>query len=333
MLANYIRKKRNPARYHGNKKKSPFFEGWYYKMVSRDESSSFTIIPGIFLHTHLSKSTAFIQVVNGVTSESFYIDYPIDTFKSKDHNFELNLAGNHFTTNSISLNIKRNELSLDAELFFPRLNPWPITSLSPGIMGWYSWVPFMECFHGVLSLDHSIKGQVTLNGELYDFSGGKGYIEKDWGQAFPEAWVWQQSNHFPEDGISLTASIAIIPWIGNAFPGFIIGFLMDGKLFRLATYTGAKTRKLELKENEIHWVVEDKHYILEMHTLKGSSVSLRAPTPEGMTRQIAESIDSKIEVRFFRKIKTGKTLVYQGAGNNSGLEVEGNIDRLLEMLK
>ena len=23
-------------------------------------------------------------------------------------------------------------------------------------MGWYAWVPFMECYHGVLSLDHTI---------------------------------------------------------------------------------------------------------------------------------------------------------------------------------
>ena len=37
--------------------------------------------------------------------------------------------------------------------------------------------------------------------------GGRGYIEKDWGQAFPRAWIWTQSNHFGADapGTSLTA--------------------------------------------------------------------------------------------------------------------------------
>ena len=90
---------------------------------------------------------------------------------------------------------------------------------------------------------------------------------------------------------------------------------------------------MALESNEIHWVVEDKQHILEMHTQKGSSVSLRAPTPGGMTRQIAESIDSSVEVRLFKKIKTGKTLIYQGMGKNAGLEVEGNIDRLLKMVQ
>ena len=52
-----------------------------------------------------------------------------------------------------------------------------------------------------------------------------------------------------------------------------------------------------------------------------------------MTRLIAESIDSQVEVRLYQKIKTGKTLVYQGIGKNGGLEVEGNIDRLLEMIQ
>ncbi|MCK7537696.1 MAG: tocopherol cyclase family protein [Marinilabiliales bacterium] len=32
--------------------------------------------------------------------------------------------------------------------------------------------------------------------KMADFSGGRGYIEKDWGHSFPSAYVWMQSNHF-----------------------------------------------------------------------------------------------------------------------------------------
>ena len=66
-------------------------------------------------------------------------------------------------------------------------------------MGPYTFAPFMECYHGVLSFDHTIAGSLAVDGQELDFTGGHGYIEKDWGQAFPKAWIWTQSNHFGAD--------------------------------------------------------------------------------------------------------------------------------------
>ncbi|MEZ4893124.1 MAG: tocopherol cyclase family protein [Saprospiraceae bacterium] len=37
---------------------------------------------------------------------------------------------------------------------------------------------------------------LTINGEELDFTGGKGYMEKDWGRSFPSAYFWMQTNHF-----------------------------------------------------------------------------------------------------------------------------------------
>ena len=63
-------------------------------------------------------------------------------------------------------------------------------------MGWYSFVPFMECNHGIVSVNHDLYGEISVNGNVIDFNNGKGYIEKDWGVSFPEAWIWIQSNNF-----------------------------------------------------------------------------------------------------------------------------------------
>jgi tocopherol cyclase len=51
-------------------------------------------------------------------------------------------------------------------------------------MGWFAYVPFMECYHGVLSLDHEVNGRLRLGKRETDFSGGRGYIEKDWAAPF-----------------------------------------------------------------------------------------------------------------------------------------------------
>jgi hypothetical protein len=32
--------------YHGHGKRPPFFEGWYYKLVSADETQRYAVIPG-----------------------------------------------------------------------------------------------------------------------------------------------------------------------------------------------------------------------------------------------------------------------------------------------
>ena len=131
-------------------------------------------------------------------------------------------------------------------LRFNGVAPWPVTLRSPGIMDWYAFVPFMECYHGVLSFDHEIRGLLAVDGQAVDFHGGRGYIEKDSGQAFPRAWIWLQTNHFGQPDICLTASVARIPWLGTAFRGFIVGFWWNGRLYRFATYTGAQVERLEV---------------------------------------------------------------------------------------
>jgi hypothetical protein len=83
-------------------------------------------------------------------------------------------------------------------------------------------------------------------GESIDFNNGRGYIEKDWGQSFPEAYVWMQSNHFSSQGISIKASVASIPWIGKSFTGFITGVWVHNRLYRFTTYN--QTRLIKLKK-------------------------------------------------------------------------------------
>ena len=53
-------------------------------------------------------------------------------------------------------------------------------------MGWYGYLPTMECFHGILSIDHKLKGALSIDDKKISFNNGRGYIEKDWGRNFPQ---------------------------------------------------------------------------------------------------------------------------------------------------
>jgi tocopherol cyclase len=121
----------------------------------------------------------------------------------------------------------------------------------------------MECYHGVLSFDHSIKGYIDINREIKDFNGGKGCIEKDWGASMPSSWIWIQTNHFDEDKTSLFGSIDKIPWL-SYFTGYIFGFLYKEHLYKFTTYSGAKISKLNVSKNKIEVSIGDKHHYLEI---------------------------------------------------------------------
>ena len=61
--------------FQGNKKTKKYFEGWYFKMVSQDEVSILSVIPGISISEDGSTKHAFIQIINGKTAETEYINF------------------------------------------------------------------------------------------------------------------------------------------------------------------------------------------------------------------------------------------------------------------
>ncbi len=318
-----------PQAYHGPPKNRPFFEGWYIKLIDPAHKYRLAIIPGIFFATEKSKSHAFIQVLNGSTGDSYYFEYPVDAFGASSRSFEVEIADNFFSEHELSVNLSNDQFDLKGKLNFFKLNKWPITISSPGIMGWYAYVPFMQCYHGIVSLDHQINGSLRINNSEIDFSDGKGYMEKDWGKSFPEAYIWCQSNHFEAAKTSLTTSVAIIPWLTGAFPGFITGFLLEGKLYRFATYTGAKIRHLRVTDNAIEWVVKKKSLMLEMHITKSIGGILQAPTTLNMDRRISETMLGKVQLRLTSK----NILIFEGSGFNAGVEAAGKLDKLINLWK
>ena len=168
-----------------------------------------------------------------------------------------------------------------------------------------------------------------MNGVARDFSRGRGYIEKDWGQAFPAAWVWFQTNHFSEPGVCLTASVAIIPWIGRAFPGFIIGLWRQGQLMRFATYSGARIEKLQVTDDHVIWTVRNRQHRLEMQAARAEGGLLLGPTREDMGKRVNETLRATVDVRL--STLAGVTL-FEGQGRHAGLEAHGDLDRLIALL-
>ncbi len=322
-----------PGIYHGRRKKKDFFEGWYFKILDSSEKNAYAVIPGVSISADSLKSHAFIMFLDARAQRMRYFRYLLDDLKASDKKFELIIGGSSFSIVEMRLNIEQGEDRIIARISFKDSYPWPVKLLSPGVMGWYAFVPGMECYHGILSMDHAIEGFFEVDGIKTDLGGGRGYIEKDWGVSMPSSWIWMQTNHFDRNGISLSGSIAKIPWFGNYFTGYIFGFLYDKKLYEFTTYSGAKVTELDVTEDNIWIRLENNVYRLDIDADRSEGVELPAPRLGEMTAKVNESLRSSINVTLLRKNGHCTEFIYSGTGRNAGLEFVGDIAELIKGLK
>lgn len=312
----------NPEEYQGWGKSNCYFEGWYFKIVTEDATKAYAIIPGIAMDKNGVKHS-FIQILDGKKQTSSYIKFNANEFKPSFGKFQIQICDNYFSNDRILLNLP----TIKGELKFKNTVPWPNYWYSPGIMGPYSFVPFMECYHGILSLDHQIDGELEIEGEKVDFQNGKGYIEKDWGSSFPSAYFWLQSNHFSKSGISLKVSVAKIPWLGNSFVGFIAGVWIFDRLIQFTTYNGSKLLKSYADEKRVEIVLQNSYYRLDIMAYRQSATILVSPIQGFMEGHIEESMTATIEVKLINR-KTNELLL-SDTGNHAALEVAGNISEII----
>jgi tocopherol cyclase len=324
-----VRSVLKPDGYHGAGRRSKYFEGWYVKLVDPAQDARLALIPGVFLAPEEDgPHEAFVQVLDGTTGRSWYTPYPLSDFTAASDSFAVQVGPNRFSSGGVVLDIP--DLGLSGRVDFQRpLDPWPVTRRSPGAMGWYAWMPFMECYHGVVSFGHGLSGTVELDGRRLDFTGGRGYIEKDWGQAFPAGYVWMHSNHFADPTVSLMASVAIIPWLKGSFQGLLIGLRQGDRLHRFASYTAAKVQQLHIDDEHVWLTVTGRDGSrLEIKATRPGGAFLHAPIRTEMHKRVEETLDSTIELRLHGP--DGTTLI-DDVGTSAGLEVHGDTARLIRM--
>ncbi len=303
-----------PEAYHGFGETGPFFEGWYVKLVAPG-GRTVLLIPGVFergIDPH-----AFVMFAATGAADAHRIRLPTTAFRGAEGSFDVAVGPNRFNGGGVDIDIPHETLSLRGSVSFGELTPWPVTRRAPGCMGWYGWMPFLECYHGVVSMSHELSGSLEVAGESVDFDGGRGYIETDWGRNFPDTWVWV---HAFVDEASVMVSIARVPFLGGSFPGFLAAVrLPSGETVRFATWTGARIARLETDDTTARVVLEDDEWRLEVDAEVAHPVELAGPSSQGMDRTVTEGIDCPVSVR----LSHHGDLVLEGEAEGGGAEIHG----------
>ena len=318
LIFTYLLKKLfDPAIYQGKYKKKNYFEGWYYKLIDKEQKHALAVIPGISFGNEAENQHAFIQVLD-MGGKVNYIQYGLTDFSYSMDRFSITIGDNYFSNTEIRINIDEDHCKMAGRLTFHKIVAFPKSLKRPGIMGPFTFVPFMECNHGIINIHHEISGRLSILDNTTDFNGGYGYIEKDWGRSFPETWIWLQSNHFGSDDVSVMFSAAKIPWMGHFFPGFISFIRIKDKTILFATYTAAKITDLKYQAGQLEIVLEDRHYKMKISAKHSDGGILKAPKNGLMDHEILESISAVIRVTLSNK---EGLVVYSGTGTHAGLEI------------
>lgn len=262
------------------KKRQNYFEGWYFKHVFGNEILVF--IPGIQVRD--GKEEAFIKVI--LNNQSTYIPYAIDQFYAKEDELFIQIGGNIFTRRGIKLCIHQKGIDIDGVIRYGKFN-----KVRYNIMGPLSFIPIIDSYHAIISMDHALYGSLQIKEKQYTVNEGRGYIESHHGKRLPNNYIWTQCNNFKEPFTSIMTAVADIVCHNILFQGVFAIVLYKGKEYRFATYLGAKVHKctknkiiltqknmllkISIAEQKIHYYfsLEDR-VLIDETTTKGSVTSV-----------------------------------------------------------
>ncbi|NCC76648.1 MAG: hypothetical protein EOM08_09465 [Clostridia bacterium] len=311
---------RNPAylQYQGKNKR--YFEGWYFKCISQDRQHAIALIPGMAVDPD-GQHHAFIQVINAESGQTWYFEYPFESFFAAKDQLDIQVDKNYFNRGGLTLDIHHPKGTVSGQLVFSQIREFPVSWHTPSIMGPFQFVPGMECYHAVIHLAHRIDGQIVINGQVFDFDGGAGYLEKDYGRSFPQTYVWLQASHFDNREASFVFSQARIPWLGREFPGFFAYFTdFQGITTRFATYNRSKLSdwQVDATNGTFSGILKGPAGQLKFSAQMVGGGTLRAPVDGSMHREIIESIRATVQVELTDR--AGK-LIYEGSSTEAGMEI------------
>ena len=307
---------KNPDVFQGEhyiKTNNHYFEGWYFKNTNNENGISF--IPGININKYEKK--AFIQVIT--PDFSYFVNYDINNFKFSFSPFYIKIGNNFFSKDCIHIDIKdyTQNLTVIGDVKYSNNKNISTNFFNPNIMGPFSYIPFMECNHAILSMKSNVNGKITINNQDIVFDNGIGYIEKDWGHSFPKSYIWCQGNNFKNSDASFMISVANIPFKAFSFRGIICDLIIDNNEFKFTTYNNSKLVNYNIDNNSIDILLQKGNYSLHLKSQYTSGLKLAAPVKGKMEKEIFESISASIHI----KLKKNNKVIFSDTSTNCGLEI------------
>ncbi len=276
------------------KKKRNYFEGWYFREQS--EALTMAFIPALH-YDEEGRMTGSLQVVFPEKSWFIAYDHPVN-MNLPDSLFVV-LGKNVFTEACIHLDIDEPGLSIKGDIYFDREPAAKFRVMGPmglpGVSGLLQSSGLLPCGHKIWAMEQELSGELEINGNIFSFDGGKGYMEADYGKTFPKTYFWSHCNWFGEKSLRITCAGVELPFAGNR--GMLMGCFVcidqDGYKVKLATYRGARVE--EISPNTFR--IRQGKYVFEGWKMEGKPVKLQAPLGSAMSESTEEYLECTVRYK------------------------------------
>lgn len=205
----------------------------------------------------------------------------------------------------------RAGVALDLPGIHGKISYGPLLRLHSDIMGPFRFLP-LQCRHTVVSMAHSLRGGLWVEGRFIDFTHGVGYMEGDSGRSFPKEYLWLHCNDFSAP-CSIMAAVADIPLGATRFTGCICAVWYAGHEYRLATYRGVHI----IAASADKLILSQGNWLLMAELTASGTHPLRAPENGKMTQTIHEGNAARGRFRLWAH----GALVFDLESANVSLEV------------
>lgn len=305
---------KNPDLFQGEKNlknKKEYFEGWYFKNTNKENGISF--IPGINIEDGSPK--AFVQIITN--DKSYFVNYNIVDFEFSYNPFSIKIGDNFFSKEGVHIDIKSKDINVNGDIKYSNNKTINTDFMNPNIMGPFSYIPFMECNHAILSMQSDTNGEIDINDEKIKFDDDMGYIEKDWGTSFPKSYIWCQGNNFQKSNASFMLSIADVPFKMFKFRGVICVLMIDNKEYKFTTYNNSRLVEFDISDNLLNVTLKKGDLYLNIKSKYNKRQRLSAPVKGKMKKDIFESIAATATVT----LKKANEIIFSDISEKCGLEI------------
>lgn len=280
-------------------KKTNFFEGWYFK--EQCEELTIAFIPEVS-YDEDGKLSGSLQIV--LPDRSYYYTYQNPINMNLNRTMFIVMEKNVFTDACIHIDIEEEDLMIKGDIYFDREKGRKFN-----VMGPLTVFP-LPCKHGILSMEQRLSGTLEIDGKVYDFNGGKGYLETDFGKSFPRRYMWSQCNWFDSTDCQIAVAAATIPLGPIPIMGTFACINYEGQRYKLATYKGAEVEKI----GEKGFKITQGPYIFEGRRQGGNAIELKSPEMGKMESATREYLVCNME---YRLRKRGVEIFYVRSSHGS----------------
>ncbi len=305
--------------YKHYKNKRNFFEGYFIKCSNKEEQLA--IIPSFEVSSN-GEVTGSIQLL--AKDFSMYKAFETKNFNSNKNIFDVYIGDNEFNTKGVKLDFSTGNHKITGELKFGEFNPLTSTKFAPTIMGPFSYLKFLDCYHFVVSTNHLVTGEIKIDDRVFTFNNDACYIEGDYGRAFPKEWFFAQGNSFTNSNASFMIAIAKLTkpkMLGN------LGFIRDAKSgldLNLGSYYFTKIKSFTKTPKGHKVTLHHGDYTIYVETFVESTEKLLAPKNGRLTKVISEATEGTAQVQVYKR----DLLIFRDTTNNISSECTLNTKSL-----